>query len=61
MRVSKVRVTRVRGRPLPVHVDGDPVGVTPAHFEVAPAALRVIVGPPDATGIRAWDVVGPVD
>jgi diacylglycerol kinase family enzyme len=44
-----------------MHADGNPVGVTPAHFQVAPAALRVIVGPPDATGICAWEVVGPVD
>lgn len=61
MRVRSVRVSKRRGRPLPVHADGDPVGVTPAHFEVAPSALQVIVGPPDETGIRAWDVVGPVD
>ena len=25
------------------------------------SALRVIVGPPEATGIRAWEVVGPVE
>jgi hypothetical protein len=29
-------------------------------MEVAPAALRVIVGPPEETGICAWEVVGPV-
>jgi diacylglycerol kinase (ATP) len=60
LRLRSVRVSKRRGRPLPVHVDGDPIGVTPAQFEVAPAALRVIVGPPEATGIRAWEVVGPV-
>ena len=61
LRVRSLRVGKRRGRPLPVHADGDPAGVTPVHFEVAPAALRVIVGPPDETGIRAWDVVGPVN
>jgi diacylglycerol kinase (ATP) len=61
LRVRSVRVSKRSGRPLPVHADGNPVGVTPAHFQVAPAALRVIVGPPDATGICAWEVVGPVD
>ena len=61
MRAPRVRVSRVRGRPLPVHADGDPVGITPAQFEVAPAALHVIVGPPEETGIRAWEVVGPVE
>ena len=60
LRARSVRVARRRGRPLPVHADGDPVGVTPAHFEVAPAVLRVIVGPSEETGIRAWEVVGSV-
>jgi YegS/Rv2252/BmrU family lipid kinase len=61
MRVQSVRVSKISGRPLPVHADGDAIGVTPAHFEIAPAALRVIVGPPDETGMRAWEVVGPVE
>ena len=43
---------RRRRRPLPVHADGDAVGATPAHFEVLPAALRVIVGRPQ--GLCAW-------
>jgi diacylglycerol kinase (ATP) len=60
LRVRSVWIAKRRGRPLPVHADGDPVGVTPASFEVVPGALHVIVGPPDETGIRAWDVVGPV-
>jgi YegS/Rv2252/BmrU family lipid kinase len=42
--------------PLPVHADGDPVGDTPATFEVVPAALRVIVGEPSASGIRPWSL-----
>ena len=61
LRVRSVRISKRRGRPLPVHADGDPIGVTPAEFKVVPAALRVIVGPPDETGICAWDVVGPVN
>jgi diacylglycerol kinase (ATP) len=60
LRVRSVRVSKMRGRPLPVHADGDSVGVTPMRFDIAPAALRVIVGPPEDTGICAWEVVGPV-
>jgi YegS/Rv2252/BmrU family lipid kinase len=60
LRVHSVRVSKRHGRPLPVHADGEPIGVTPAQFEVAPAALRVIVGPPESTGTCAWEVVGPV-
>jgi diacylglycerol kinase family enzyme len=60
LQVRSVRISRRRGRRLPVHADGDPSGVTPAEFQVAPAALRVIVGPPEETGICAWEVVGPV-
>jgi diacylglycerol kinase family enzyme len=29
--------------PLPVHVDAEPIGVTPVEIEVAPQALKVIV------------------
>ncbi|HEV7666070.1 MAG TPA: diacylglycerol kinase family protein [Chloroflexota bacterium] len=61
LKVPAVRVSAVRRRPLPVHADGDPIGITPAEFTVEPAALRVIVGPPDETGILAWQVVGPVE
>lgn len=60
LRVRWLQVSKRRGRPLPVHADGDPVGVTPARFEIAPGALRVLVGPPEDTGICAWKVVGPV-
>jgi YegS/Rv2252/BmrU family lipid kinase len=59
-RTSWVRVTKRHGRPLPVHADGEPIGGTPAEFRIAPAALRVIVGPPEESGICAWEVVGPV-
>jgi YegS/Rv2252/BmrU family lipid kinase len=55
VRTPWVRVSVAQGeRPLPVHADGDPVGDTPATFEVVPAALRVIVGEPSGKGIRPW-------
>jgi diacylglycerol kinase (ATP) len=47
VRAASVDVSVRRRHPLPVHADGDVVGMTPAHFEVLPAALRVIVGPPE--------------
>jgi len=49
---SSVDIGLRRRRPLPVHADGDVVGVTPTHFEVLPAALQVIVGEPE--GPCAW-------
>jgi diacylglycerol kinase (ATP) len=52
VRARSVDVGVRRRRPLPVHADGDAVGVTPAHFEVLPAALRVVVGRPE--GLCAW-------
>jgi YegS/Rv2252/BmrU family lipid kinase len=60
LRVPWVRVTKRRGRPLAVHLDGTPMGITPVEAHAAPGALRVITGPPDASGILAWEVVGPV-
>jgi diacylglycerol kinase family enzyme len=60
LRVPWLRVSKRRGRPLPVHIDGNPIGITPVELHAAPAALRVITGPPDESGIRAWEVVGPV-
>jgi diacylglycerol kinase family enzyme len=55
VRTPWVRVSVGQGeRPLRLHADGDPVGYTPATFEVLPAALKVIVGEPSATGIRPW-------
>ena len=61
LQARRIRVSKVRGRPLPVHADGDPIGITPVEIKVAPAALKVIVGPPEETGICAWQVVGPVE
>jgi YegS/Rv2252/BmrU family lipid kinase len=54
VRAASVDITlRRRRRPLPVHADGAVIGVTPTHFEVLPAALRVIVGRPE--GPCAWE------
>jgi YegS/Rv2252/BmrU family lipid kinase len=60
LRVPWLRVSKRRGRPLPVHIDGNPIGITPVEVRAAPAALRVITGPPDGSGILAWKVLGPV-
>jgi diacylglycerol kinase (ATP) len=51
--LSHPKVDHLRGvaleidavEPLPVEVDGEPIGTTPARFEVVPAALRVRVPP----------------
>jgi YegS/Rv2252/BmrU family lipid kinase len=53
LRVTSLHVT-TRRRTLPVHVDGVPIGGTPARFEVVPAALNVLVGTPGEDGSRAW-------
>ncbi len=52
-------VTYVRARelllnarpPLPLQVDGEPHGTTPAHITVVPGALRVLVGPGTAAAL----------
>ncbi len=41
--VRSASVTIQAAEPLPVEVDGEPIGTTPARFEVVPAALRVRV------------------
>ncbi|HID88010.1 MAG TPA: diacylglycerol kinase family lipid kinase [Anaerolineae bacterium] len=41
------RIVVRTSRPLPVQVDGDPIGATPMAFEVVPRALKVIL-PPNA-------------
>jgi YegS/Rv2252/BmrU family lipid kinase len=53
VRAQSVDITVRRRRQLPVHADGNVVGRTPSHFEVLPAALRVIVGDPQEP--CAWD------
>jgi YegS/Rv2252/BmrU family lipid kinase len=61
LRVEELHIRSFRNRrPLPVHADGSPIGATPVEVHVAPAALRVVVGPQDQSGICAWQVVGPV-
>jgi YegS/Rv2252/BmrU family lipid kinase len=54
VRARSVQITGRRRRPLPVHADGEVIGVTPAHFEVLPAALRVMVGEPEPGAACAW-------
>jgi diacylglycerol kinase (ATP) len=54
VRARSVEVRVLQRRPLPVNADGAAIGVTPAHFEVLPAALRVMVGEPDAGAECAW-------
>ena len=47
-KVDHVRSATVEidaAEPLPVEVDGEPIGTTPARFEVVPGALRVRVPP----------------
>ncbi len=47
-KVETYRAKRVeiRGqKPLPLHVDGNPVGYTPVSISIVPRALRVIVPP----------------
>ena len=44
------RIEIVSVRPLPVHVDGDTIGHTPAVIEIVPWALKLLVpttAPPD--------------
>jgi diacylglycerol kinase family enzyme len=54
VRARSVQITGRRRRALPVHADGEVIGVTPAHFEVLPAALRVMVGEPEPGAVCAW-------
>jgi diacylglycerol kinase (ATP) len=48
------KVTIETRQPMPVQVDGDPIGATPATFEAVPRALRIIV-PPE---VPPWLFVG---
>ena len=43
MLYRRIESLEVRAPGLPVHVDGEYIGETPMRFEVAPAALRVVV------------------
>jgi diacylglycerol kinase (ATP) len=53
-RSIQISVVARRRRPLPVHADGAATGTTPAHFEIVPGALRVLIGQPDAGTPCAW-------
>jgi diacylglycerol kinase (ATP) len=45
----RVKDLRVAARPpVPIQVDGEPLGMTPAQIEVVPGSLRVLVGPGQA-------------
>lgn len=54
LRGRSVRIETRRRRPLPVHADGTAVGTTPVRFEVAPAALHVLIGRPETGEACAW-------
>jgi diacylglycerol kinase (ATP) len=41
------RIELAAAPPLPIQLDGDVVGVTPARFEIAPAAIGIVVADPD--------------
>jgi len=43
--VQARRVTIETKQPMPVQVDGEPIGTTPVTFEAVPRALRIIVPP----------------
>jgi diacylglycerol kinase (ATP) len=48
----QVRALYVAARPpIPIQLDGEPAGQTPAHVEVVPSALRVLVGPGHAQAL----------
>ena len=56
LRGHSIRIaSRRRRRTLPVHADGTAIGATPISFEVAPAALRVLVGAAEVGAACAWE------
>jgi diacylglycerol kinase family enzyme len=56
VRARSIRVSTLRRRTLPVHADGSVVGATPAHFEVLPASLKVLIGRPEPGATCAWSI-----
>jgi diacylglycerol kinase family enzyme len=54
LRGRSITVDTMRRRRLPVHADGSVVSATPAHFEVVPATLRVLIGEPEPGAACAW-------
>jgi YegS/Rv2252/BmrU family lipid kinase len=48
----QIRDLYVQARPpIPIQLDGEPAGQTPAHVQVVPGALRVLVGPGHAQAL----------
>lgn len=48
--VKSLTATKVRWEsdvPIPIQVDGDPAGWTPAEFEIIPAAVEILIPAPD--------------
>jgi YegS/Rv2252/BmrU family lipid kinase len=52
--IQAQKITIETRRPMPVQVDGDPIGTTPVTFKAIPQALRIIV-PPE---VPPWLFVG---
>jgi diacylglycerol kinase family enzyme len=42
---TRARAIEIRAKHLPMHVDGEPIGETPAQIRLIPRALRVLVPP----------------
>jgi YegS/Rv2252/BmrU family lipid kinase len=62
VRARSIRVAVLHWRrPLPVHADGAVIGVTPAQFDVLPAALRVVVGRPAEDSLCPWSLLDAPD
>ncbi|MBI5284821.1 MAG: diacylglycerol kinase family lipid kinase [Chloroflexi bacterium] len=55
------RTVEIATAGLPVQVDGEFLGATPMRFEVAPAALTVIVPPSLRSALFQQPAIGPVD
>ncbi|MFZ5919228.1 MAG: diacylglycerol/lipid kinase family protein [Chloroflexota bacterium] len=68
--VQARQITIETRQPMPVQVDGDPIGTTPVTFEAVPGALRIIVPPEvppwlfvdggERPGRFQWDFSWPV-
>lgn len=56
----QVRSLQIIARsPLPIQLDGEPFGTTPAHVEVVPGSLRVLVGPGNAPALTGGTPEAP--
>lgn len=57
----QVRELLVASRPrIPIQVDGEPFGTTPARFEIVPGAVRMLVGPGTAPAVIDAPIEDPV-